>query len=305
MIRAAYLTGARWRGGALDANGLPPPETATYEALKAAGEAAGIVFDIYRWDDADLLARAPQAALIRSCWDYPERAETFAARLDALEAGGIRLINSAALVRWNMNKAYLAEFEKAGLTTIPTLFVERCDARAVLRAFDTFDAAELVIKPAIGAGSRQTIRARRNIWSEMDVASAPSGPALIQPFLPAIESDGERSLFFFGGRFAYAVLKRPAPGSWFANAADTQFTALEASSADRALAEEVMRIASPGLVYARVDIVTNGLGAPALIELEAIEPHLFFNRGAPPAAAGDFVRALADALSPGAGVLGR
>jgi glutathione synthase/RimK-type ligase-like ATP-grasp enzyme len=270
MATVAYLTGASWRGGALDPNGLPGPETPTFEAIARAGAAEGLRFVVRRWDDPELLTHPPEAALIRSCWDYPERADAFLARLDALEAAGVRVVNPARLVRWNLRKRYLGDLAADGAPTIPTMFVERCDARAAILAFDTFDAAEIVIKPEVGAGSRNTIRLSRNSWSDMDLAQAPAGPAMLQPFLPAITSEGERSLFFFGGRYAYAILKRPAPGSWLANVADVRFSALEPSPADREAAERVMAAAPAGLVYARVDLVTGGVGAPALIELEAI-----------------------------------
>ncbi len=301
-LRVAYLTGARWRGGALDTNGLPGPETPTFDLLRAASEGS-ISFEITRWDDPALLANPPNAALIRSCWDYPERIDAFLERLEAIEAAGVRLINAAGIVRWNVRKTYLRDLASLGVETIPTIFVDVCDARAVLRAFDTFDAAELVIKPQIGAGSRNTLRAQRNRWSEMDLAQAPSGPTLLQPYLPAIEADGERSLFFFGGRYSYAVRKRPAAGSWLANRADADFARYDPTDAELRLAVQAVAAAPAGLVYARVDLVTGGIGAPALIELEAIEPQLFLRLA--PERAGDFVGALLAALSSGPGVLGR
>ena len=303
LLNIAYLTGSSWRRGALAPNGLPPPELENFDPIVAAGAEIGLTFAIVKWEDEALLRAPPAAALIRSCWDYPERPAEFIARLDALEAAGVRLVNPASIVRWNARKTYLDDFAKAGVATIPTLFVDRCDARAVLRAFDTFDAAELVIKPQIGAGSRDTIRVRRNVWSEMDLPDAPQGPAMLQPYLPAIETEGERSLFYFGGAFAYAIHKRPAAGSWFANQEDTEFSRAAPQAKDLALADNVIAAAPPGLVYARVDIVTGGLGAPVLIEMEAIEPHLLLGLAAE--GAGLFVRALATALAPGAGVLNR
>lgn len=302
-MKIAYLTGSVWRRGQLAPNGLPPPEVENYDRIVAAGAELGLSFEIIRWEDEALLRTPPEAAVIRSCWDYPERSAQFMARMEALEAAGVKLINPASIVRWNSRKTYLDDLAKAGADTIPTLFVDKCDALAVLRGFDTFDCAELVIKPQIGAGSRDTIRVRRNIWSEMDLPGAPQGPAMLQPFLPAIETEGERSLFYFGGQFAYALRKTPAKGSWFANQEDTRFERMDALSADRALADRVIEAAPKSIVYARVDIVTGGIGAPVLIELEAIEPHLFL--GLAPEGAGLFVRALAAALSPGAGVLGR
>ena len=37
---------------------------------------------------------------------------------------------------------------------------------------------------------------------------------MIQPYLPSIETEGETSLLFFGGRFSHAVNKRPVPGEF-------------------------------------------------------------------------------------------
>ena len=69
MREVSYLTGASWRGGALDPNGLPGAETPNFVALSEAARAQDIAFTVRRWDDDALLAHPPEAALIRSCWD--------------------------------------------------------------------------------------------------------------------------------------------------------------------------------------------------------------------------------------------
>src|SRR5690606_22863338 len=118
-------------------------------------------------------------------------------------------------VRWNARKTYLKDL---GAAAIETVWVERADARAVAQAFDALDAAEIVVKPQVGAGSLETVRLKRNAWSEADLIDGPRGPAMIQPFLRGIETEGERSLFWFGGRFSHAIRKTPQAGDWLANA---------------------------------------------------------------------------------------
>ena len=97
-----------------------------------------------------------------------------------------------------------------------------------------------------------------------------------QPFLPGIETTGELSLFYFGGKPAHVIRKRPGAGKWLANVDGAQFARGEATAADRAAAGAVLAAIPHELLYARVDLVEGADGRPRLIELEAIEPYLFF-----------------------------
>jgi len=292
MIEVAYLTGASYKGRPIPAGELPEAEQFTHAALSATGPAFGLHFTIERWDEPGW--RAYPAALIRSTWDYLERAEAFCTALEAGEAAGVRLFNPAALVRWNSRKRYLDELAAAGVPTIPTLWAERLDEMVVARSFDALDAAELVLKPQVGAGSWRTIKLARNAWSGADLLEAPPAAAMLQPFLPAIASEGERSLFFAGGRLTHAICKLPEPGGWFANVPGTHISPWTPDAASLAVASAALAaMPLPGL-YARVDLVTGLDGRPTLIELEAIEPALYFEDA--PEAPAAFCRALAAAL---------
>jgi glutathione synthase/RimK-type ligase-like ATP-grasp enzyme len=294
--RVAYLNGASWRGGPLEEGELPIPEQGDFALIRAAGQAVGLQFEIRRWDDPEVRGGAGfDAALIRSCWDYPERPAAFLAALQTIESSDLPVFNSAAIVAWNARKTYLRDFTAAGVPGIDTIWLDAVTPQAVGRAFSDFDAAEIVLKPQIGAGSRRTIRLKRNGWSDADLIAGPDGPAMAQPFLPAIETEGEFSLFLFGGRLAHAIQKTPAPGSWYANVADPTFTAIEPSAEMLVLGEATIAAAPKGMLYARVDAVRGLDGRLALIELEAIEPYLFLSFA--PRAADLFAGALADALA--------
>jgi glutathione synthase/RimK-type ligase-like ATP-grasp enzyme len=103
-----------------------------------------------------------------------------------------------------------------------------------------------------------------------------SGALLAQPFLPEIVADGELSLLFFGGEFSHAVRKRAKPGDFRVQWTHGGTHVAEAVS--RSLVDEARRVLaaapSPGL-YARVDGIVRD-GRFVLMELEQIEPYLFF-----------------------------
>ncbi|HEY6940772.1 hypothetical protein [Dokdonella sp.] len=253
------------------------------EALRAAG--AGV--EIVDWDDPALDWRRFDLALLRSTWDYAERLPEFldwATRV----ATRTRLFNPLAVLRWNTDKHYLAELERAGVAIVPSTFVEPgADAAAALDAFlASTDAAEFVVKPSVGAGSRD---AQRHARERRDAAVAHLArlldarrSVLLQPYLERVDEHGETALIHFDGRYSHAIRKGPllrrgdAPTDALFAAEDIR--ARTPDDAERALAERVLAAVpfeSP-LLYARVDLIRDGDGAPRLLELELAEPSLFF-----------------------------
>lgn len=274
-MRVAYLTSRSFRGATFAPGEVHPLERSGLELTRAAGEPLGLTFDVAFWDDADLAARGYDLAIIRSCWDYHERAQDFVATLKAHETGGLRVLNSPEVVTWNARKTYLREL---GPSAIETVWADKADAHSVAQAFDALDAVEVVVKPQIGAGSAETVRLKRNAWSEADLIGAPRGPAMIQPFLRAIETEGERSLFWFGGEFSHAVRKIPKGGDWRANIPnETRFLAEAPPQAAREAAEAARAHAPRDLLYVRIDLVLGDDGGWQVIEIEAIEPYLFLD----------------------------
>lgn len=294
-LRVAYLTGRAWRGARLAPGALPSLEAPDFELMREAGQDAGVAFEIAYWDDPALAQNGFDAALVRSCWDYPERLSDFIATLEAHERAGLRILNDSATVRWNARKTYLRDLEARGVPVIPTRWAERLDSAIVAHAFSDFDTAELVVKPQVGAGSRETLRLKRNAWSEADLALGPQGPAMAQPFLPTIETDGETSLFYFGGAFSHAIHKRPAEGHWFANAMDARFARCDPEPGALDVAQAALAAAERDFAYVRVDLVRGAARDWRVIELEAIEPFLFLAFA--PDGAPRFAAALAGALA--------
>jgi glutathione synthase/RimK-type ligase-like ATP-grasp enzyme len=115
---------------------------------------------------------------------------------------------------------------------------------------------------------------------------------LIQPYLPTIESEGETSLLYFGGRLSHVVNKRPVPGDFRVQEEfGGLYTLLTAPPAGAvALAEQVLAAIGEPLLYARIDTVPDVDGRWLLMEAELIEPDFYL--GVDPARGGGFAQAL-------------
>jgi glutathione synthase/RimK-type ligase-like ATP-grasp enzyme len=210
-------------------------------------------------------------------WGYQRDAGRWQAALADWETAQLPLVNPIPLLRWNTDKAYLGELAARGIAIVPTQFAAAITPADLATGHARFG-AEIVIKPAISGGADGTYR----LGAEDVLPDAVAGQAmLIQPMMPAIQTEGEYSLFYFGGQFSHAILKRPAAGDF---RVQEQFggreTAVLAPGDARALAEASLAAAPHPALYARVDMVRDADGAFRLMELELIEPALFLHLAA-------------------------
>lgn len=213
-------------------------------------------------------------------WDYTEAKDEFLTRLGELEAAGVIVCNPLAVVRWNADKLYLKELAQRGAVTIPTLWPEHAEPTDVLAAFDHFGTDRVVVKRRVGAGAIGQDSFTRDNPPPADWAM--DQPAMIQPFLPAIQREGELSFIFVDGALSHALLKQATGGDYRIQSlyGGTE-TPLDPAPADRATAEAVMALlpfAQPPL-YARIDMVRLEDGRLAVIEAELIEPYLYPEQG--------------------------
>jgi hypothetical protein len=238
-----------------------------------------------RWRDvfaeeAAVLERAGLAVAGRA-WTQSDDFPSF-----DLAGRGVRLQNPAAVLAWNVDKTYLGRLAGRGAPVVPTRYVDRVSETALAEAAAAFGTDALIAKPQISASAWQTIR-----WSPgTPLDGGPDGPAMIQPFLPAILDEGEISLVYVGGAYNHALRKRPRPGDFRVQPEhDGIITAHDASADERAAAEAVLAAVAEPLLYARIDMTRDSAGAPQLMELELVEPDLYFEhdpaRGAAFAAA--------------------
>ncbi|WP_146908353.1 ATP-grasp domain-containing protein [Arenimonas daejeonensis] len=260
--------------------------------LREACAEAGIEAHALAWDDPTVGWARFDAVLLRSTWDYTGRLPEFLAWCERT-AAVTRLWNPPGVVRWNTDKRYLGELARQGVPVIESHFLAPGDDPATLP-----DLEEFVVKPTVGAGSRDAQRyvrderaaaiehARRLLDQDRHV--------LVQPYLKAVDEQGETALLFFDGQFSHAIRKGPllkhGQGPTRALFAAEHIQSRTPSAAEHEVAAKVLAaLPFDTLPYARVDLLPSADG-PQLLELELTEPSVFLPYG--PGAADRFVAAL-------------
>ena len=244
------------------------------------------------WNDYDLV-------YICTPWDYQNDVAAFLDVLESVERSTATLVNGLGLVRWNLEKTYLRELELRGADIVPSLFFDRYDAARVAGCFAAHGADRIVVKPVVGANA-----------DDIFVLSGPPGgeigemllhrfehrPFFVQPFMESVQAEGEYSLFFFGGEYSHAILKKPRAGDFRTQEEHgADILGVRAPAALVETARRVLGVVNPQPVYVRADFVRDTGERFLLMELELIEPALYFRTDA--GSAGRFARALTRAAA--------
>jgi len=299
MTRIALVT-------AIAAAGLDDDLTPLLDACAR----AGLAVQVRAWDDATVGWGRFDAAILRSPWDYVPRLREFLAWSEHVSTQ-TRLINPLHVVRWNTDKHYLAELAAREVPIVSTAFVEpNMEPLPALQAFLAAhpDAAEFVVKPSVGAGSKDAQRYSRS--QEFAAANHlarlldADRSAMLQPYLSSVDEHGETALMYFAGEFSHAIRKgallRPDEGPTSHLFAAESITPRLPSQEELALADRVIAAARDALqldhalLYARVDLIRDDAGRACLLELELCEPSLFFAHA--PGSADRFAALLAKTL---------
>lgn len=230
------------------------------------------------------------AVVIRSTWDYQNAPQEFLATLESIEAR-TALFNPVSVCRWNLSKRYLQDMQSRGVDIVPTRWLDGLDGPVLDAMFDDMKTACIVVKPLVGANADDTFvleRDKPNSWQKA-MSMFDDRELMAQPFVDAILAEGEYSLFFFGGQFSHAILKRPAQGDFRVQEEHGGIITPVCPPNDLAeVGKSAIEQIGETLLYARVDLVRLQDGRIALMELELIEPSLYFDQC--PEAAENFVR---------------
>ena len=246
------------------------------DGLVAALRRRGLHARWLAWDDP--ATERADVVILRATWDYTERFEEFLAWTRRVR----HLLNGPEVVAWNGDKRYLLDLVRAGVPTVPSVFAAPGEPVEV-------PSGEVVVKPAVGAGS---VGARR--FTHVAAARAHAAElhdagrvVLVQPYDPRIEA-GETALVFLAGRQSHAFTKGPLlppPGSAAAldasgtfaeetlRPADPDFELWDLGHAALRAAAERLGVTPEDFLYARVDVI-GGADDPVLLELELVEPSL-------------------------------
>ena len=264
--------------------------------LVPAFAAHDIQLDQVRWRDAAEKAHKYDAMLPLFVWDYFEGNEKEFIREMAIASRETELFNRFDRLTWNADKSYLDEMERAGAPVIKTVTLERVTQAGIAKAFEELGCDKVVIKPQVGGGAwRQVLYAKGDEFP--DRAELPPEGALVQPFLPSVQSEGEYSFIYFGGRFSHALIKRPKDGDYRIQSlyGGTEET-YEPTARERGSARDVLDALDFTPLYARVDLLRGLDERLKLIELELIEPYLFLAHSEGEGAENKGAQRLAEAL---------
>lgn len=220
-----------------------------------------------------------KAIVVGTPWNYQDFQTQFLEKLNAFEAAGITLLNTAELIHWNINKTYLHDLSELGAQTVPTLWIDEPTKEDVQSIFERYDTTGVVIKRQVGAGAYGQKLFQRG--EQLPEGVLLDRPAMLQPFLPSIQSEGEYSFIFIDGEFSHALLKRPKTGDYrIQSSYGGTDSVVSPSIEDINAAKMNLSLIPYGMpLYARVDLLRGTEGNLLLMEVEMIEPYLYIKEG--------------------------
>lgn len=229
------------------------------------------------WDDPSVDWSHAGTCVVRSTWDYHLNAQAFERWIDHVSTQ-TRLFNDPGLLRWNMRKSYIADLASCGIPTVKTIFCQAGETIDITDVMQRNEWTEAVAKPVIGLATYGVRRFSRQPDSLKEAQLhvnqlLKKSDVMLQPYVPSVETHGERALVFIDGEFSHAVRKSAFQALAVAGRAGE--SAVEATEAERELGYQALALLESKPLYARVDVVHDSENLPSILELELIEPSLF------------------------------
>ena len=270
MTEVLLATSADW----------PEGEPSGHLLVKAFAD-RGLVATWARWDDPGVDWSAARVVAVRSPWDYDRRREEFLGWTEHV-ARWSRLLNGPEVFRWNTDKSYLLDLERVGVPVVPTALLD--DAARLGEVSQRFG-GRVVVKPRVGAlGRGLTVQdAGPDLGGPgFGLDDGRGGPWLVQPLVESVRSEGETSVFVFGGVPVSQARKLPAGDEIRVHEVYGGSTeAVEPTDEAMLLAAETVaaarQLCDDDLCYARVDLMRLDDGRLVVGELEVTEPGLYLD----------------------------
>ena len=228
------------------------------------------------WRDQTIDWSNAGICVLRSTWDYHLHYQEFLAWLTKVSSQ-TKLWNDCELVRWNSNKRYLFDLEKASIPIVPTVLFDQSQPVNLDAVLDQHGWSKGILKPVVGLstfGVRKIERDEADIQAHLD-GMLKTSDVLLQPFIDTVHERGERALVFLGGEYSHTI--RKSAFQPLAQAGEAGETLEEPDEHELQLARQVLSQVKKPVAFARVDLIRDAAGRDLLMELELVEPSLYLN----------------------------
>ena len=219
------------------------------------------------------------AVYIGTPWDYPQDVDRFMEVLERIDRSRAVLVNDFALVRWALPKTYLRDLEQQGVDIVPSDWHTHLEKGALAGFFDRIGKDRLIIKPVVSTNATDThllTRESASIEEPALLQTFRNRAFVVQPFIDNIQTEGEYSLFYFGGSFSHAIRKVPKASDFRVQEEHgAGIAAVDPRGEQIECADRILALVRPTPVYARCDLVRGPDGRLLLMELELIEPSMY------------------------------
>jgi glutathione synthase/RimK-type ligase-like ATP-grasp enzyme len=221
------------------------------------------------------------AVIVRSTWDYQSDSQKFLKVLEDISKSTAVLFNDFQTLKWNMNKIYLKDLKDRGVHIVPTMWEKEFIVEKLISYFSLLGTEDIIIKPNISANADNTLLLNRNninkyISEISDVFKDRN--FMVQPFLKNIILEGEYSLFYFNGMYSHTILKVPEQNDFRVQEEHGgKIKLVQSDSQKQNICENIIKKLSVVPLYARIDLVRTNKNEFVLMELELIEPSLYFH----------------------------
>ena len=255
--------------------------------------------ELAAWDDPTVDWSRFDVLVVRSAWNCVTRPDEFLAWAERA-ARVSHLHNPLEVLRWNMDKRYLADLAADDIAVVETQWIEPSDQW-------TPPPGEFVIKPRISGGGIDTARYgphdHEHALAHRRRLQAGGRSVMVQPYVSSVDADGETALVFVGREYSHAVTKgallRLGEGVVPELGEREVISPASPSESQILLAQAALESARRGCgrppLYSRVDVLGGAADAPVVLELELVDPVLFlrFSPGSAERLASAIVQAIA------------
>ena len=233
------------------------------------------------WDDKNFDWSSTKYILFRTTWDYFERFSEFSSWLNRVSKQ-TKLLNSEAIIRWNIDKHYLLDLQRNGINICESYFIEEGETKTLQSLSNQHKLTDFVLKPCVSGSARHTYKINQRNINEHEAIFTKlirNEAMILQPFQYSIIEKGEISLMVMNGKFTHAVLKTAKKGDFRVQddfGGTVQIYTPTPPEIDFAV--KAVKACKETPIYARVDVFTDNNGNLAIAELELIEPELWFRK---------------------------